>query len=64
MHPYATKKLTECPDVGDIKAEGRRSSVGKFSGKSGKCRGYVKSKSKAVIRRHLKRADKARMERE
>ncbi|MCK9459488.1 MAG: hypothetical protein M0R80_07610 [Proteobacteria bacterium] len=64
MKPYKTIKLTECPDVADIQAEGRRSACGKLAGKSGECRGYTKSKqSKAATRRTLKRADKARVKR-
>ena len=64
MKPYKTKKLTECPDVADIKTEGRRSAVGQYAGKSGEYHGYTKSKTnKAAIRRNLKRADKARVKR-
>jgi hypothetical protein len=56
MHPYQTRKLTEGPDVSDIKTEGRASHVGKL----GK-RGYNKSAAKAKTRRNLKRADKAKV---
>lgn len=52
MKPYKTLKLTEYPDVQDIISEGRRSAVG---GKP-----YCSSKKKKLIRRYLKRADKAR----
>ena len=58
------QKLTEGPDVADIKSEGRRSSVGKCSVRGGKSRGYCAPKAKATTRRHLKRADKAKIDKE
>ncbi len=60
MHPYQTIKLTEGPDVGDIRAEGRHSSVGKLPNKTGEFRSYCRSANRKVVRRHLKRSDKAR----
>lgn len=56
MRAYRTIKLTEYPDVGDIRREGRHSSVGRVRGE----RGYVRSNAKRVARRNLKRRDKAR----
>jgi len=60
MKPYANRRLTSNPDVGDIQAEGRKSSVGRLPGKK---RGYNKPDSKAKTRRNLKRADKAKTNR-
>lgn len=62
MKPYQTKKLIEFPDVADIRANGRKSSVGKLGGKSGDNRPYCRSKKRKAIRRALKRADKAKVE--
>lgn len=56
MRPYQYKKLTEAPDVGDIREEGRASHVGKLK----RGRGYVSSSTKKTVRRYLKRADKAK----
>ncbi len=61
MHPYNFRKLTESPDVGDIKEEGRKSSTGKYPEKGGEFKGYTrKSRNKRATRRYLKRADKAK----
>lgn len=57
MRPYHSIKLTEFPDVGDIRAEGRHSRVGRLDDKS-----YIRDpRRKAAVRRSLKRADKRRM---
>jgi len=51
MFPYKNKKLTDWPDISDVKDEGRKTSAG---GKD-----YFKNKkAKASSRRYLKRADK------
>lgn len=63
MKPYTTRRLTDTPDVADILTEGRKGSVGKFPGRSGAFRGYCSSKKKRLTRRHLKRSDKAKMQR-
>ena len=70
MRAYETIKFTECPDVGDIGAEGRRSRIGRIPrGESyqGKVkhndRGYNKPKVKAATRRNLKRVDRQRVSR-
>jgi hypothetical protein len=55
VKPYQSIKLTEQPDVADIKSEGRRSHVGKL--KRGKR--YCSGNSKWAARRRLKRLDKA-----
>jgi len=72
MKPYETHKLTDYPDVGDIRAEGRKSSVGRIVIVKGKAarpwkqrneliyRGYSKPNSKKAMRRNMKRADKAK----
>lgn len=60
MKPYANRRLTSNPDVGDIRTEGRKSSVGRLPDKK---RGYNKSAKKKTTRRHLKRADKAKTNR-
>ena len=57
MKPYANRRLTSNPDVGDIRTEGRKSSVGRLPGKE---RGYNKPAKKKTTRRNLKRADKAK----
>ena len=63
MKPYENKKLNEFPDVADIQEEGRKSSVGKISGKSGDTRPYSRSKNRKATRRTLKRSDKAKTNR-
>jgi hypothetical protein len=52
MRPYRNTRLTEGPDVADIRCEGRRTGVG---GKD-----YFKGRreKKAANRRQLKRADR------
>jgi hypothetical protein len=64
MKPYQTIKLTECPDIADIQADGRHSSVGKLPNKTGEYRPYCRSAHRKAVRRHLKRADKAQALRE
>lgn len=64
MKPYKHKKLTDSPDIADIKSEGRASHVGKFAGKGGDFRPYCAPVAKAKTRRNLKRADKARTDRQ
>lgn len=64
MRPYKYRKFEEWPDVGDIKSDGRSSHVGTCSGPGGKARGYNAPAAKAKTRRHLKRADKAKIARE
>lgn len=57
MQPYANRRLTESPDVADIRCEGRATHVGR----AGSQHGYIrKSATKAATRRHLKRADRAK----
>jgi len=58
MRPYSNIRLTEAPDVGDIRSEGRKSSVGRLDG-----RGYFKNRvSKRATRRALKKANRNRAE--
>lgn len=58
MKPYRTQKLTEFPDIHDLKAEARKSSVGmSVEDESTYNR---KSKLKRQLRRQMKRADKLR----
>lgn len=59
MRAYRTIRLTECPDVADIRAEGRRSRVGRLDAKS-----YCRPAQKRKIRRTLKRRDKSRCDSE
>lgn len=74
MKPYTTKRLTDSPDVADIRTEGRKSAVGRvaiINGKpsrfwrernqNGDYRGYNKPAAKATMRRNMKRADKAKV---
>lgn len=63
MKAYQTFKFEENPDVGDIREDGRASHVGRLSGRSGDFRSYCRSANKKAIRRHLKRADRARFNR-
>lgn len=70
MKPYQTIRLTEGPDVADIRTEGRKSAVGRVAIINGKptrfwrrnpnadYRGYCKPAAKAKARRILKRSDK------
>jgi hypothetical protein len=56
MKPYINHKIEEWPDVADIHAEARKTSVG---GRPG--HGYIRNKkNKSIIRRNMKRADKAK----
>lgn len=64
MKPYKTIKLIDSPDVADIQADGRKSSVGNLRGKGGDYRGIQKSRKKRASRRYLKRSDKARVDRQ
>lgn len=73
MKPYQIRKLTDSPDVGEIRSEGRKSAVGKVAIINGKptrywkrndgseYNGYCKPHAKAVARRNIKRADKAKV---
>jgi hypothetical protein len=59
MKPYRTIKLIEFPDIADIQAQGRKSSVGRLPEKGGDFKPYVRSaKCRASARRALKKADK------
>jgi hypothetical protein len=61
MHPYETIKLTERPNVADVKDEGRKSSVGKLPSRSGEFKPYTRNpRRRRAVRRSLKRADRAR----
>lgn len=53
MKPYGIRSMVEHPDVGDIQAQGRKTSVG------GKRRGYQKSRKKQETRRYFKRIARA-----
>lgn len=58
MRAYRNIKLTECPDKGDIGAEGRRSGVGRNDARSN----FKNPAVKAAIRRAMKKADRNRGE--
>lgn len=61
MHPYQTRKLTEYPNVADIKAEGRKSSSSGRPSRSGEFKPHTRNpRRRRAIRRSLKRADRAR----
>jgi hypothetical protein len=61
MKPYNTIRLEDSPDKGDIHVEARKSSVGIYGGPGGDFRGSHQNKTnKRQTRRQLKRADKAR----
>jgi len=61
MRPYKHIRLEEWPDMGDIRAEGRKSCCSHLPGKNGECRSHARnSASKKATRRSLKRADKAK----
>lgn len=79
MRPYQFRRLIAGPDVADIKADGRKTIVGKAlynhtdgvvertwrtRNPRGDIRGYNKAAKKAKTRRYLKRQDKARARRE
>ena len=56
MKAYGLKSVEEWPDVADIHAQARKSSVGKPRSKGGDFRGYHKNKAaKAASRRIFKR---------
>jgi hypothetical protein len=55
VKPYGLS-IEEYPDVGDIKSQGRKSSVGTIKSKGGEYRGYHRNKTeKARVRRYYKR---------
>lgn len=56
MHPYSTIRLTEFPDVGDMRREARASRVGMLSRHTVNHRSRVKRS----LRRTIKRSDRAR----
>jgi hypothetical protein len=60
MKPYTTMRLIEFPDVADIKLEARQSRCGRTD-EHGYCR---RPSVKHSTRRYLKRADRARRNRE
>jgi hypothetical protein len=55
MKAYANIRFEQYPDIADIKAEGRKSAVGRI----GRGRGYASGFSKAQTRRYLKRVNRA-----
>jgi len=59
MRAYQNIKFALCPDVVDIKLDARKSSFGKFPGKSGDFHPYSRSNKRKKMRRYLKRSDKA-----
>lgn len=61
MKAYETIKFEEFPDVADIQADGRKSSIGKFPSKNGEYKPYIRSSNKKKVRRYLKHKDKMRM---
>jgi hypothetical protein len=64
MRPYTTFRFSNFPDVGDIKAEGRKSSAGQLPGKSGEYHSLTRNPNRRrQVRRTLKRSDKARVSR-
>jgi len=63
MRAYQTIKFILGPDVADIQADGRKSSIGRFREKGGDYKPYSRSDNKKKTRRYLKRSDKARIER-
>lgn len=59
MKPYATIRLTEFPDVADIKGEGRASHIGRFAEPGGDYKNYTrKAHIRRATRRYLKRVDR------
>ncbi len=56
MKPYGIKNVHTFPDVADIHAQGRKSSVGHNSCRGRKAKSYFRnSESKRAIRRRFKR---------
>lgn len=65
MQPYQTIKLTAVPDRSDIRAEGRRSSVGKLSEPGGDFKPATRdARTRAATRRALKKRDQNRQARQ
>jgi hypothetical protein len=64
MKPYKTIRFITSPDLADIRQQGRKTSVGSLPTKGGDFRGVQKSKKRRQIRRYLKRADSARLQRQ
>lgn len=60
MNPYRTIKLTQWPDVSDLKAEGRPTHLGRMDGRSI----FRRSRIKRATRRILKHRDKAKQAQE
>jgi hypothetical protein len=61
MRPYGLEyALIVGPDVGDIKEQARKGSVGRFAGKSGDFHPYARGSGKRATRRLHKRAARAR----
>lgn len=58
MRPYGVI-LEAWPDVADIKAMGRKGSIGKFAGRSGDHHSICRGASKAATRRNWKRQARA-----
>jgi hypothetical protein len=60
MRPYENYRFVDGPDVGDIKAEGRASHVGRLPERCGVYKSYIrKATNRKAVRRYLKRSDKA-----
>lgn len=58
MRPYRTIKLTEMPDIHDLKVEARKSSIGRLDDDESTYN--RRSKLKRQLRRQMKRRDKQR----
>lgn len=64
MKAYETMRFRDCPDQGDIMAEARKSSVGRYPEAGGDYKSYTRSaKARRWTRRLLKRLDKIRARR-
>ena len=61
MRPYGIPRVPEVefPDVGDIQLFGFKGSCGRFAGKSGDYRPYIRGNNKAATRRIWKRKARA-----
>jgi len=64
MRPYLSIRLTQWPDMADLKAEGRKAAAGNLRGRNGRdIRGLFRHpRVKRAVRRTLKRIDRRRVQ--
>lgn len=63
MKPYGIDSVIEGPDVADIQEQARKGSIGRFAGRSGESKSYIRNTSarritRIQIKRNARRAGK------